>query len=117
MLKIAITSNDGEMVNEHFGRASTLYIYKLADEGLSFIEKRDVESYCSEENHEKSKEDHAFSADRFDKVYNAMEDCHVLYTHKIGDTPLEKLKQKGIEVQLCSCAIESIGKCSGKCNH
>ena len=117
MIKIAISTSDGKTVDRHFGKADCFYIYKLADNGLEFLEKRDVESYCTPENAQRFAVDNSFNTDRFEKVFNVIKDCKVLYTQQIGDTPSGRLKEKGIEIQTCRCDIRSIAGCSGECSH
>lgn len=117
MIKVAISTSNGKTVDQHFGKATSFYVYKLTDGGLDFLEKRDVDSYCTPENAKKFEADHSFNTSRFDTVWEVIKDCQILYTQRVGDTPAEKLKQKGMEVQLCSCDIKSIGSCKGECAH
>lgn len=43
MLKIAVASNDGVTVDEHFGRAGTFRIYEVSDDGASrLLENREI---------------------------------------------------------------------------
>lgn len=114
-MRIAITTTDGVTVNEHFGKASSFYIYDIADGVLKAIEKRAVEPYCETSEGEVINPDHEFSADRFSLVYEKIKDCEVLYTQRIGDAPKAKLKGLGIVIQLCSCSIETLIACNGNC--
>lgn len=113
-MKIAITSTDGKTVNQHFGKADKFFIYKMENCGLSFVEERTVNPYCKDG--EEQPKDHGFDENRFFDVFEAINDCETLYTNQIGDTPLSKLKGKGIEVQLCSCEISLIGGCGCNCS-
>lgn len=117
MIKVAASSNDGKTVNEHFGKAEAFYVYKLVDNGLNFIEKREVESYCASASSKELLPEHEFNNDRFNKVYATLKDCQVVYTQQIGLTPLTNLKNKGIDIQICNCTIHSIGGCGGNCSH
>jgi len=114
-MRIAITTKDGVTVNEHFGKAKEFYIYDIADGALKAIEKREVTPYCASAEGETLNPNHEFSIDKFGVVYDAIKDCNVLYTQQIGDTPKEKLKEMGVMVQLCSCKVESLIGCNGKC--
>ena len=114
-MKVAITSTDGVTVDQHFGKADCFYIYEMQHGKLSFIEKRDVISYCGCVAEKPA--DHEFDKDRFFRVFGTIQDCKKLYTKQIGDTPTQKLQANGIEVHLCSCEIESISGCSGNCKH
>ncbi len=43
MLKIAVASNDGNSVDEHFGRARAFHIYEVEDDGTSrLVEQREI---------------------------------------------------------------------------
>lgn len=100
-MKIAITSSNGKEVDTHFGQAKFLYVYELSPV-LSFIEKRECEKYCSADSN------HEFKPQKFDLVYDKIKDCDVLYTAKIGDTPLAKLLNKGLKVIEYKGGIEKI---------
>ena len=108
MIRIAISSSDGITVDQHFGKASCFYVYRLTDSGLEFLERRDVESYCTPENAEKYKLDDAFNTSRFDKVYSVIQDCRIVYTQQIGETPAGKLREKGVQIEIFTGAIRSI---------
>ena len=114
-MKVAITSTNGITVDQHFGKANCFYVYEMVQGRLNFIEKRDVISYCGCVT--ERTDSHEFEKDRFFRVFGTIQDCKKLYTKQIGDTPMEKLKANGIEVQLCSCEISSINGCSGNCKH
>lgn len=113
-MKIAITSSDGVTVDQHFGKADCFYIYEAEHGKLNFVEKRDVVAYCKSSVQSST---HNFDNDKFISVFEALKDCMKIYTKQIGDTPLQKLKEEGIEVQLCGCEIDSISGCSGNCKH
>ena len=115
MKLVAVTSNDGITVNEHFGKATSFFVYKYYDDGVKFLEERKVSAYCGGENYATDPNTHSFEESKFERVYKVIKDVDALYTKKIGDTPMEKLVEKGIEVQLCSCSISDIANCGGKC--
>ncbi|MCG8701448.1 MAG: hypothetical protein MI922_25585 [Bacteroidales bacterium] len=112
-MKIAVTSSDGIKVNQHFGKAETIFVCELAEGEVKLVEKRDIESYCNK--NKAIKVEHEFDNYRFNKVFDAIKDCEFLYTQQIGEVPYNKLKESGINVQICQCAIESILNCNGKC--
>lgn len=115
-MKIAITTNDGKTVNEHFGKAKSFSIYEKSAGELNFIETCDVESYCEcKENGEPVDPNHKFSDDRFSKIFEQIKGCEMVYTKQIGDKPAEALNEKGIKVKLCGCEISQIPTCNGNC--
>ena len=113
--RVAITTSNGEKVDQHFGKATSFSIYEMDANELKLIETREVESYCEQKNGEPIDPNHKFSDDRFSKVYEMIKDCSVLYTQQIGNKPGEVLNTKGIKVQSCSCNIQQIPTCKGNC--
>jgi nitrogen fixation protein NifB len=109
-MKIAVCTSDGNTVDLHFGKTSTFYVYDVENGDKNLLEKREVGAYCNSENKE-----HGFMVDKFEVAYQALKDCKKLYTASIGDTPKFKFEEKGMEVKLCSCEIDAIPTCSGKC--
>lgn len=49
---IAVASSDGIVVNNHFGKARTFYIYEEKDDKITYVEKREVEPVCNGGNHD-----------------------------------------------------------------
>lgn len=111
-MKVAICTTDGAEVDLHFGKTETFYIYEVKGGGQTLVEKRNVESYCSCGDEPVA---HDFDKPKFDKIFETIKDCDKLYTVRIGDAPLQKLQEQGMEVKLCSCAVDSIPTCSGNC--
>ena len=65
--RIAVASSDGIVVNNHFGRAKTFYIYeKSSDETERLIEKREVIPICECANHDEIKlKDNRFADSKY----------------------------------------------------
>ncbi len=103
-MKVAITSSDGVSVNTHFGRAEKFYIYNVYGVEKEFVEERTCQKYC---NHSECVP-HDFDKDKFERVYDTIKDCEVLYTAQIGDKPAEKLNEKNIKVIVFDGLIEKI---------
>ncbi len=106
-MKIAITTSDGNYVDTHFGKASTFYVYELVNGDLHTIEKRGVIPYCQQEGF-KSTTSHTFVAEKFAIAYDLIKDCQLLFTQQIGEVPKSRLKNLGIEVKLCYCAVDQV---------
>jgi predicted Fe-Mo cluster-binding NifX family protein len=90
--KIAVTSADGELINQHFGHARQVFVYALDKDGKSvLIERRDISQTCG-----------CGSGDHGEKVWpdtlEAVKDCTALITAKIGPTPRKRLELAGISV-------------------
>ncbi|SHO52184.1 nitrogenase component 1 [Anaerocolumna xylanovorans] len=86
----AVASKSGINVDLHFGHARELYIYEYTDGDVRFLEKRDVEKYCSG-NAYCSEQD-----DKIAKMLNALSDCNGVIAMRIGESPKHKLEDKGI---------------------
>jgi predicted Fe-Mo cluster-binding NifX family protein len=73
--RIAIASNDGESVNQHFGQAKNLLIYEIDDNGVSFIEDREITTIPDEAAH----------TDRNMNIFaEALNDCSAVFVRRIG---------------------------------
>ncbi|WP_321348827.1 NifB/NifX family molybdenum-iron cluster-binding protein [uncultured Draconibacterium sp.] len=112
-MRIAVTTSNGEKVDQHFGKATRFDVYDVEGDEMKLVETREVDSYCSGEGQPVA--DHKFSFDRFSTVKEKLEDCEKLYTVQIGEKPKEQLDIIGIAVQNCTCQVDKIPGCSGKC--
>lgn len=108
-MKVAICSSDGAKVDLHFGKTSSFYIFDFSNGRKELIDHRSVESYCpSSEKGNGLENQHAFSKEKFEKVYQSICDCDKIFTVAVGETPKKKLEEKGIGVELCMCDISWI---------
>lgn len=115
-MKIAVCSSDGRHVDLHFGKTTVFHIYRIDNGVKAFIGKRETEAYSpSAEFLKDSDASHEFDSGKFEKAYAAISDCQKLYTADIGKEPADRLKEKGMEIQLCNCPVDMIPACSGNC--
>jgi len=114
-MKVAVCTTDGADVDLHFGKTSTFFIYETNGGGMTLIDKRGVEQYCGSDEFLNNDGSDKFQLSKIEKIYSVVKDCEKIYTVKIGDKPLEELAEKGIAVQTCSCAVDSISTCGGNC--
>ncbi|WP_297087316.1 NifB/NifX family molybdenum-iron cluster-binding protein [uncultured Draconibacterium sp.] len=114
-MRIAVTTTSGLKVDQHFGKARSFSIYDVKADEVKLIETRLVDSYCQSSAEETPDKNHQFSENRLSMVYERIKDCDKVYTLQIGEKPEAAMKNKGIKVQACSCNIEKIPGCSGKC--
>ncbi|WP_045033452.1 NifB/NifX family molybdenum-iron cluster-binding protein [Draconibacterium sediminis] len=112
-MRIAVTTSNGEKVDQHFGKATRFDVYDVDGDEMKLVETREVTSYCSAGGQPVA--DHKFSSDRFSTVKEKLEDCEKLYTMQIGEKPKEQFDIIGIAVQTCTCSVDKIPGCSGKC--
>ena len=97
-MKVAMASSDGIMVNQHFGRAETFYIYEVKDD-VKFVEKRKGKPFCHGGNHE--------DEDLLDAV-TLLSDCKWVYVLNIGGGAKEALAEKNIEAVVSRGFIEEV---------
>jgi hypothetical protein len=99
--RIAIVSTDGIHVDEHFGKATRFLIYD-PDPNMALIDDRTIQPLSVND------PNHAFDADRFEPIAEALKDCCKVYMTRIGKVPAAKLKDLGIEPEIYQGAISGI---------
>jgi nitrogen fixation protein NifB len=85
---VAVATNGGGKVNEHFGHATEFQIYEVTAGSTTFVGHRRVDLYCQG----------GFGEDeQLPSIVNAINDCHAVLVAKIGACPRDELKAAGIE--------------------
>ncbi len=87
-LRVAIASQEGLAVSEHFGHAKQFWIYTVENGTPTLLEQRQVEHYCLGGSSNKG----ALSG-----ILEAVKDCQAVFVAKIGDGPRDKLAAIGVE--------------------
>lgn len=103
-MKVAVCTSNGNEVDVHFGRTETFYIYEMEKSNIAQLEYRFVEKYCSGY----PSPEHDLQFDKLNTIYDALKDCEVLFTAKIGEAPKVALTYKGICVIECESAISKL---------
>ncbi|MBP3790995.1 MAG: dinitrogenase iron-molybdenum cofactor biosynthesis protein [Methanobrevibacter sp.] len=93
-MRLAVVSSDGENVDLHLGKGSTVYIYEY-DDDLSFVESRDVE-ISPDSKHQGG------------KVIKACEDCDVLICVQYGFKSKIKAEDAGIKLVMDEGPIDEV---------
>lgn len=88
-LRVAVASSDGITVNEHFGKASSFFIFDIKYDLIKLIEERKTIPICETNGH---------AEEKIDKTIKLISDCKVLLVSKIGMGPELALQEKGIKV-------------------
>jgi len=91
-MRFAVASKSGMLVDQHFGQADEFLIYESNGTNSKFVEKRSVDKYC--EGQENCDE----NSSKINKIITTVSDCKGVLALRIGDSPSEKLKEKGINV-------------------
>lgn len=90
-MKIAIASNDGEIVGQHFGRAKQFIVVTVTDDAVAAIEVRPgpgTSGGCSDGAHR--------DGDCFDTAAG-ISDCAAIVVGGMGMGAFEKFREAGIE--------------------
>lgn len=91
-IRFAVASKSGTLVDQHFGQVSEIYIYEYRDSEVRFVEKRKINQYCTGE------EDCDVQSDKITNIISTIQDCKGVIAMRIGESPKNKLKEKGIFV-------------------
>ena len=100
--RIAVASSDGIVVNNHFGRARTFYIFALKNDEIEHLETRELEPVCETGNHDEA---------RLKENVERLSDCTHLLAVRIGDGARAVLESYGISCyEIPGVIPESIDK-------
>ena len=88
-IRVAVASNDGKVINQHFGHAQKFLIFDLNEDGtFEFIENRENVPTCNGG-------DHSVSA--LDSTLNIIKDTSVVLVSQIGPGASQFLLSNGIQ--------------------
>jgi MoaA/NifB/PqqE/SkfB family radical SAM enzyme len=95
--KIAVASNDGIRVNEHFGHAAHFQIYEVNDDGIVLSENRELTPFCSAPENIKNSH-HNDAITKISTIINTLSDCTIIICTKIGINPRRALESAGFYI-------------------
>ncbi len=78
-MKIAFTTTDGTMIDQHFGQCESFQIWEIGPDQASFLESVTTEEHGSDEE------------DRITARAKILADCAIVYTMQIGGPAAAKL--------------------------
>ena len=85
---VAVATEGGGRVNQHFGHATEFQIFELTPASATFVGHRRVDLYCQG----------GYGEDeQLPSIVNAINDCHAVLVAKIGACPRDELSAAGIE--------------------
>ncbi|MCL1931732.1 MAG: hypothetical protein FWF55_07945 [Treponema sp.] len=90
LMRFAVASKTGAIVDLHFGHADRFFIYESDETETRFIETRSVSKYCDGSGCDKE--------DKWASVIRAVSDCDAVLAVRIGPTPEKRLQENGIYV-------------------
>lgn len=101
--KIAVATQYGEWVDQHFGHASEFAVYTGGPDGFSLAEKSPVSQYCLGVDECDQEED------RRGKIISTLSDCDAVLTMRIGYHAKQRLQARGIlSVENCDTVENSL---------
>jgi nitrogen fixation protein NifB len=90
--RVAVTSADGVLINQHFGHARHFLIYDLERDGTGVLaEKREVKPWCESDKH---RDDEPGAPE----IARDITDCMAVLTARIGPPARKKLELSGVSV-------------------
>ncbi len=99
-VRFAVASGSGYVVDLHFGHADELLVYDASPSGIRFVERRNIEKYCSGETSCDTTEG------RMEKLVRSLDDCRGVLVMRIGDAPRHTLEERGLLVVMTCNRIE-----------
>lgn len=104
-MKIAVVTEDGITISQHFGRAPYYLICSIENNKITVKEKRDKLGHAQfagseEHSHQADARGHGFNPDaqpRHANMAAAISDCQVLIARGMGAGAYESMKMAGIQ--------------------
>ncbi len=94
--KVAFASSDGEFSDLHLGQAEAFYVYRIDEEGMTLLQKREVESLS------------VHSENEFARLYGLLADCKAVVAAKVGLPVATYFIERGLRVFESEFAIKDI---------
>ena len=90
-MMIAVATNDGVSINQHFGHAERFLIYEVEGGQVRLVDEKRVERYCSFD------QDHPLRGHILRDIAAALDGCRVIVCSQIGEAPRMELERLGID--------------------
>ncbi len=88
---MAIATNGGGVINQHFGHAKEFLVYEASEMDVRFIGHRKVDLYCSGD------KTCGETETTLEKIIKTLNGCEAVLCSKIGYEPWEMLEEAGIQ--------------------
>lgn len=88
---MAVASQGGGLVNQHFGHAREFLVYEVSPKGVRFMGHRRAALYCDGGDHCGETEA------TLDRIIASLQGCEAVLCSKIGYEPWDRLEQAGIQ--------------------
>ena len=88
---IAVASNDGREINQHFGHAERFLIFSIENGDAKLVDEKKVERYCTYD------QDHPLRVHILQAIADALAGCRAIVCAQIGQGPQMEMERLGIE--------------------
>ena len=88
---IAVASNNGKEINQHFGHAERFLIFEVNGTEVTLIDEKVFQRYCSYD------QEHPLRTHLLKAITDALGDCRTVVCAQIGQGPQMELERLGIE--------------------
>jgi nitrogen fixation protein NifX len=103
-MKVAVASQDGTVVDQHFGHATQFLIYETEAEGCRLVEIRKNHPPCGTAT---DGEEAGHSEDRMQNSVDLLSDCRAVIVAQIGHAAVARLSDRGIHAFVIPDFIDS----------
>lgn len=103
-LKVAIASEDGKVVHQHFGRAKRFVICEINNDAYRFLEVRDNRPACGTASDD---DEGGHDEDRMAQTIALIADCHAVVVAQVGRGAVQRLAERGIQAFMIPDFIDS----------
>jgi len=97
---IAVASNDGREINQHFGHAERFLIFSIEAGEAKLVDEKKVERYCTYD------QDHPLRAHILQAIADALAGCRAVVCAQIGQGPQMEMERLGIEAFIAEGPIK-----------
>jgi len=106
-MRIGVASEDGERVDQHFGRARRFAIYQLDANGFRLIETRDNRPSCACASDEPDDGESGHDGLRMGKTIDMIADCDAVIVAQVGEAAIRRLAGRGIRALMIRDSIDA----------
>jgi predicted Fe-Mo cluster-binding NifX family protein len=103
-MKVAVASQDGVVVHQHFGHATQFLIYEIEADGCRLVEIRKNLPPCGTA---PEGDEAGHSEDRMQNSVELVSDCGAVVVAQIGRAAVEKLSSRGVRAFVIPDFIDS----------
>jgi predicted Fe-Mo cluster-binding NifX family protein len=103
-MNVAVASEDGVVVNQHFGRATQFLIYAVEEEGCRLIDIRKNQPPCGTVTGD---EEIGHAEEPLQRTVALLTDCSAVVVARIGQGAVQQLSNQGIQTFVIPDFIDS----------